>query len=358
MHSYIVKAAISRTIKPNRIATHYPPLPPPATTRTRSHARDGKVREIRPVAQAGRVAPDADVLRIRRVAVVDDEQLEPARRADLVVRRRGDGARGAGAGERREDGALAHAVAVGAADGAHERDLHRGRRALVQRDRDLDALAVCPVRVDDGVGGRGQAGHAVGRDEDLDAVLLRVDAVLGVGARDHDAAVGHEDRFRVVQARDRRVGHDAHALVDGRGGVVQDGVEVGPVGQAEACHAVRGPVEDEVRSVREGGDARHDALRRHALQRPHRVRDLGLRRDAVVDRRRGAGGGAAADQDGDGRGVGRILGHDDGGAFEGVVAAGEEVVDRAGDVGQLGDGVEVDGFEESGLVVVPDEDVA
>ena len=247
---------------------------------------------------------------------------------------------------------------MGAADGAHERDLHRRSRALVQRDLDLVGLAVGPVRGGDGVGGRGQARHAVGRDEDLDAVLLRVDAVLGVGARDHDAAVVHEDGLGVVEARDGGVGHDAHALVDGRGGVVEDGVEVGPVGEAEARDAVGCAVEDDVGPVGEGGDARHDALRRHALQRPHWIGDLGLGGDAVVDGGGGAGRGAAADHEGDGGGVRRVLGHQHRSPLEWVVAPGKEVVDGSGDVWQLRNRIEVDWFQDSGLVVVSNKDVS
>ena len=119
-----------------------------------------------------------------------------------------------------------------------------------------------------------------------------------------------------------------------------------------------GAVEDEVSAVGQGGDAGHDALGGHALQGPFRIRGFGLRGDAVVEGDAGVGGGAAADEDGEGVGIGCVLGHEDGGSFERVCAAGLEVVDGAGGVGEgFCDGK---GFfvEDSGFVVVGDEDSA
>ena len=206
----------------------------------------------------------------------------------MRVRRRRDGARRSRAGHGGEQDALAHAVAVGARFGAEERHADVGGAA--GSDGDGDGGAVGPVCVGDGVGGLGVAGQEVGRDEDLDAVFLGVDVVLGVGARDHDAAVLEQDGFGVVEAGDDRVGHDGDALADGLGGVVEEGVEVGRGGEAEAGGALVRAVEDQVGAVGEGGDAGHYALGGHAFQGPFRGGGFGLGGDAVVEGVAGVGG--------------------------------------------------------------------
>lgn len=131
-------------------------------------------------------------------------------------------------------------------------------------------------------------------------------AVLRVGARDQHAAVQQRDGLAVVQARHRRVGHDGHALADGARRVVKHGVVVGVVGEAEPGHAHVRAVQDEVRPVGERRHAADDALGRHALQRPGRVRRVGLDADAVVQRGV-ARGRAAADEDPQGVAVRGVL---------------------------------------------------
>lgn len=153
----------------------------------------------------------------------------------MRVRRRRDGARGAAARDGGEEDALAHAIAVRARLGAEEGDAQVGGAA--RRDGDGEGGAVGPVRVLDGVAGLGEAREEVGRDEDFDAVFLRVDVVLRVGTGDHDAAVLEEDGFRVVQAGDDGVAHDGDARAHGLAGVVEEGVEVGLGGEAEAGDA-------------------------------------------------------------------------------------------------------------------------
>lgn len=86
--------------------------------------------------------------------------------------------------------------------------------------------------------GASEAGEEIRRREDLDTVFLRVHAILRIGARDHDAPVGEEDGFRVVEARDGGVGHNGHAGVGCEGGVVEDGVEVGLAAETESCDLV------------------------------------------------------------------------------------------------------------------------
>jgi hypothetical protein len=176
----------------------------------------------------------------------------------MCVWRGRDATRVTTAAKGREVNPLAHAVAMGAADGAHEGDLGRG--AAGHGDGNGVTVAVARLAVVDGVRGLGGAAHEVGRDEDLNAVLLRVRGGFGVGARDKDAAVLQQDGFGVVQAVDGRVGHDGEARVQRRGRRVQDGVEVRFARQAEAREALLGAVEDQVRPIGEGDHARDDAF--------------------------------------------------------------------------------------------------
>ena len=122
----------------------------------------------------------------------------------MRVRRCCDRARVGGTAEGREVRALAHAVTVRAADSAHEGDLGRG--AAEHGDGDGVAVAVARLVVVDQVRRPHRIVHQVGRDEDLDAVLLHVGSAFGVGARDEDAPVLQQDRLRVVQAVDGRIG--------------------------------------------------------------------------------------------------------------------------------------------------------
>ena len=236
----------------------------------------------------------------------------------MRVRGRRDSASVARTCKSREESALAHTVAMGAALGAHERDPHRGRGALLEGDDDLDSLAIGPILIRDGEGGRGQAGEGVGGREDFAAVFLGVHAVLGIGAGDHDAAVLHENGFGMVKARDGGVGHDAEAGVDGLAGVVEDGVEVGARGETEASSTLMGAVEDQEGAVWEGGHAAHDTLGWHALDDPLRVGDFGLYGNAIVDGDSGTRHRATTDHDSQGGAVRRTEGHDDRGSFEGI----------------------------------------
>ncbi len=294
-----------------------------------------------------------------RRAGVQHEQLEPAGRADVDVRRRRDGARrGARAAEGREDGALAHAVAVRRAGRGHERELGVARIVARQADRDGDLLAVRPVRVGQAQRGRRGAVEQVRRHEDLDAVLLRVHAVLGVRAGDDDAPVLEERRFRVVQAGHDRRGHDAHAAAERLARVVQDGAEVGRRRQPKAGDALVRAVDNQVRAVGQGADARHDALRRHAFDGPCRAARVGLGGDAVVVGFAAARRRAAADEDLEIVRVGRGLWEQHHSSLERIRAAGLEIVDVARHVGQDLDRVERHGVQDAGLVVVGHEDAA
>ena len=176
----------------------------------------------------------------------------------MWVRRRRDRARAAGTAEGREVRALAHAVAVRAADRPHEGDLGRG--PAEHRDGDGVAVPVARLVVVDQVRRPRRVAHQVGRDEDLDAVLLHVGRAFGVGARDEDAPVLQQDRLRVVQTVDGRVGQPGEARVERRLGVVEQGVVVGFAGEPEPSEALLCAVEDQVGSVGHGGHAGDDAF--------------------------------------------------------------------------------------------------
>lgn len=93
-------------------------------------------------------------------------------------------------------------------------------------------------------GRAGKAREEIGRGKDFDAVFLGEISWWGdivtcrIRPRHQYPSVKQDNGFVVIQPCDGRVGHDGHALVDGFGWVVEDGVEVGGRGQTEACHAV------------------------------------------------------------------------------------------------------------------------
>lgn len=122
----------------------------------------------------------------------------------------------------------------------------------------------------------------VRREEDLHSVLLGVFPVLRIRAGDENPPVEEGDGFRVIQTGDGRVVHDRYAAAELFGRVVEQGVEVGLVGQSEASNTLLGAVNDEICSVGEGRNARHDPLRWHALNGLFRLRSVGVGRDAVV----------------------------------------------------------------------------
>ena len=342
---------------PNRhpFLHHHSPHPIPFSNRT--DARFSKIREIRPIAQAGQITADPDPGRRGRRGPIEQPKLEPTGGADIGVGGRSEGASAATAGDSGEEGALAHAVAVSGGFGAEQGEAGGGAGEGADVG-DGNLLAVGPVAIGEGVGGAGGAGEEVGRGEGLDAVFLRVLAVLGVGAGHEDAAVLHEERFRVVEARHDRRRQDGHARPHRFGGIVEDGAQVGLGGEAEAGDALLGAVEDQVGAVGQGGDAGHDAARGHALERPLRVGRVGLGEDAVVERDGGARVGAAADEDGEGVRVGGELGQEHGGALEGVGPTGAGLGYGAGLGRQRFDGAEGGGVEDAGFVVVGHEDAA
>lgn len=91
----------------------------------------------------------------------------PSRRRDIRIRRRRNGTRVARTLERREDGALAHGIAMRAAIGSQEGEA----RLATPREGDghRDGLPVCPVRIRDGESWLRLPGLEVRRHESLDA---------------------------------------------------------------------------------------------------------------------------------------------------------------------------------------------
>lgn len=323
-----------------------------------SHAREGKIGEVGPVAQLGGVAADANIGSIGGSGAIEDEELEPACRADLVVWWRSDGAGVAGAGKGREEGSLTHAVAVRAADRAHEGDFHASSAALVQGDGDGDLLAVCPIGIGDCVRWRGQAGHSVGGNEYLNPILFWVDTVLGIRSGDHDSSIGHENGFGVVQTSDCGIGHDGHAGVHWCGRVVEDSVQIRAVCKTETSNTMVSSVEDEVCAVRERSDAWHHTLRGHPLEDPSRVCPFWLNRNAVIVRSGRTNGRTTTDHDCKRCCVGCGHGHDYCRAFKRIVASGCGIVDVTRHLRQCRDCVEVDWFDDICQIVVSDENVS
>ena len=199
----------------------------------------------------------------------------------MCIRRRRNRTRITRARNGGKQDALTHAITMGAGFGPEER--HAEISGAAGSNGNGDASAVRPVFIRDGEIRLRQAGEEIRRDENLDAVFLRVDLILGVGAGDEDATVLHDDGFGVVEAGDDGVCHDGDAGADGLRGIVEEGVEVWGGGEAEAGLALMGAVEDEISAVGQGGHAGHDAGRGHALQGPFRGCGFGLGGDAVVE---------------------------------------------------------------------------
>src|SRR3569833_1301687 len=131
----------------------------------------------RPVAELGGVATDADVDTDSGDTAVEEEHLVPTGRAHVGVRRSLHGAGTAGAGDDGLESAGAHRVAVGGRDGSQQ----GGGQVAVAGGRvgEGDGDHKLPGLVGDGEGRAGLAAEEVGGREDIDAVLLRVDGVIG-----------------------------------------------------------------------------------------------------------------------------------------------------------------------------------
>lgn len=223
--------------KPRKFVTtamHIPQSVPEPLSAFLTRAGYIEARGIGPGAKVGRIASDPNPLgRAGHAGRVQDEELEPARRTDVLVRRRCHGARVTRAGEGREQGPLAHGVAVRGAADAQKRDFGDGRVG-----GEGIAAAVFPILLvfGDVESRTGRVAHEIGRDEDLDAVLFWITIVERVGAGDENATVVKEDGFRVVHAGNGGVGHDGETTVEWLAWVVVDGVEVGAFSQTEACY--------------------------------------------------------------------------------------------------------------------------
>ena len=192
---------------------------PSCLTITSLDARHHKTRQVGPVTDLGRVASNANPDGMARGRAVQDEELVPSRRADAGVGGCRNLARRARTGKGGEDGALAHVVAMGGADGSDEGDL--GGASEVGGEGEGDGLTVGPVLVLHGEGGLGCPGQDVVGREVLEPIFLGVDRVLRVGTRYQDAAVGHENRLGVVQARNGRARELRHAGADRLGWIIQ-----------------------------------------------------------------------------------------------------------------------------------------
>lgn len=126
-----------------------------------------KTARLRPIAQLCWIPTNPHTGRLARRQVIQNQKLEPARRADLVVRWRSHSARVDRTRKSWKAGPLAHAIPMRAGDGTHQRSVHIGD--VAGGDGYGNLLTVHPISVGDCVRGAGQAGEGVGR---FDAVLL------------------------------------------------------------------------------------------------------------------------------------------------------------------------------------------
>jgi hypothetical protein len=199
---------------------------------------------------------------VRGSRSIEHKHLVPRRRADEGIRRSCHGARLATAGELREQGALTHADTVSSTNRGHEGDTHVGSALLkVRGESEGVALTIGPITVSEGeVGLSGTREQVIG-PEVLDALLLRMLAlILRVRTRDENLSVAEENSFRMVHAGDGGVGKDCHALTERLLGVVHDSVEVGVVSKTETTTSDLGATKDEVATVRESDHVGHDTL--------------------------------------------------------------------------------------------------
>jgi len=120
---------------------------------------------------------------------IEDEELEPARWADVRVRWRGDRACVSVTGERREERPLSKAVSVRRRHSSEQRNMHCARRPLLQGDHNLVGATVGPVAVCDSVGRLLEAAGKIRWYIYFHAVLLWVYIVLWVTACNKDTPI-------------------------------------------------------------------------------------------------------------------------------------------------------------------------
>lgn len=171
---------------------------------------------------------------------------------------------------------------MSAGDGTKQRSLDRAISSSGTKS-DSNGLAVAPVLVGDGERWARLAALQVRRGEGLDTILLRVDIILRVRARNKHATVQEGNGLRVVQTSDGGVRHDSDTIAEGLLRVVEKSVQVGVSSKTESSNTVVGTVHDNVRAIGKRSNARHDSLRRHALKSPGRVCSIGLGAHAVIN---------------------------------------------------------------------------
>lgn len=333
----------------------------------RPQARNRDAIDIRPVANASRISDvpsHADPETLSWTGAIEEEDLIPSWGCDVRAWWRGDGAGCAagctGAGDVKEDGALAHGVAVSRGDGGHHGDADGAEVAGGDVGGDLNALrvGVGPIFLVEGVGWWSLTVQSVGWTKDLDSVFFGVLAVFRVGAADEDSSVGHKGGFGVVHACYACGGHDGHTLVERLAWVVEDCLQVGEVGETETCDTLEGTVDDEVGSVRKSTHAREDTRSWHTLDSEFWLGDGWLNRDTVINGFTDSHGGSTANHEFGRLSVGWEQWEHNASTFKRVCSASQSVVDGAGNEREDLGGVQGSLIKDTTFVVVHDEDTS
>ena len=180
------------------ITARFPPHYTRAYFNRPSYAWHSEVAEpAGPIAQLRRIASNPNPLRNTGHSVVQNEEHEPSRRADMRIRRCRHCTARATATDSREDGSLAHAVAVRARHRTHERDLDIGRRCCHLQG---DGLAVTPVGVviADYERRLWDPREEVRRDEDFVAIFLHEPYIFRVRAGHQYSSIEKQNRLGMV----------------------------------------------------------------------------------------------------------------------------------------------------------------
>ena len=137
---------------------------------------------------------------------------------------------------------------MGASNSCDQRDSHITARAG-RGEGERIGLSVCPICRGDVEGRAWGAVQDVGRREVLQTVLLRMDSVFRIGARDEDFTRHEKYSFGVVESIDGGVGHDSHSRADGFGGIVQNRIVVWITAETEAGFSTLTTIQNEVRAI-------------------------------------------------------------------------------------------------------------
>lgn len=152
----------------------------------------------------------------------------------MRIWRRRDSTRLPTASESWEDRSLTHAIPMSTSRRTDQTNLEIRNITCRNGDGKGRAVTEAGVVTIKGVCWSRETGEEIGWYKDFHAEFLWVKVVFWVGARDENAPVLKEDGFGVVETSYYCRVHDTHARIHRLGRVVEDGAEIGDVGEAEA----------------------------------------------------------------------------------------------------------------------------